>query len=78
MSMGLNMIIKHNFLIFCHYWLPGKRRPIKKRVASMSKKDKMANGSPRKYCVSHSPSSWADFLRGGDGPFQIKYLANRL
>ena len=35
--------------------------PIKKWVASMSKKDKMADRSPRRHCLSYSPNSGTDF-----------------
>ena len=37
----------------------------------MSKKDKMADGSPRRHYVPHSPL-WHQFLRAGDGSFPGK------
>ena len=41
----------------------------------MSKKDKMANGTPRGFCVSHHPPPppllWGRFLQGGDGLPQV-------
>ena len=43
-------------------------------LPSKSKKDKMANGTPRGFCVSHHPPPpllWGRFLRGGDGSFQV-------
>ena len=35
------------------------------------KKDKMADGTPRRLCVSHSPFNGAEFLRKGDGSFEV-------
>ena len=35
------------------------------------KKDKMADGTPRRLCVSHSPFNGADFWKEGDGSFQV-------
>ena len=57
-----------------HYWAAhegiGQLRN-KKQLLSMPRKDKMADGTPRRLCMSHSPFSGANFLQGGDGSFQV-------
>ena len=54
---------------------PQGQRSIKNNLPSMSKKDKMANGTPRGFCVSHHPPPppllWGRFLQGGDGLPQV-------
>ena len=37
----------------------------------VQEKDKMADGTPRRFWVSHSPFKWGRFLRGGDRSFQV-------
>ena len=37
----------------------------------MSKKDKMADKTPRRFCVSHFPLQWDQILQGGDRSFQV-------
>ena len=56
------------------------QRSIKNNPPPTSKKDKMANGTPRGFCVSHQPTppppvpaSMGRFLRGGDGSFQVAW-----
>ena len=44
--------------------------PIKKYPPSMSKKDRMADRTPRKFCVSHSPFTGTNFYGEGMGHFR--------
>ena len=59
-----------------HYWAAhegnGQLRN-KKQFLSMSRKDKMADGTPRRLCMSHSPFSGANFCREGTGHFRSSF-----
>ena len=55
---------------------PWRQRPFKKYLPSTSKKDKIADGAPRRPCLSHFPFNRADFC--GEGMGHFKNNANRL
>ena len=59
-----------------HYWAAhegiGQLRN-KKQLLSMLRKDKMADGTPRRLCMSHSPFSGANFYREGTGHFRFSF-----
>ena len=65
------------------YYLPAREGKAQSRnekhILSMSKKDKMADGSPRRFCVSHSPFKGADYCgeKLGRGRVISGRLANR-
>ena len=65
------------------YYLPAREGKAQSRnekhILSMSKKDKMAGGSPRRFCVSHSPFKGADYCgeKLGRGRVISGRLANR-
>ena len=53
--------------------LPVRATPNPKMAtaSSVQEKDKMADRTPRRFCVFHSLLKWGRFLRGGDGSFQV-------
>ena len=72
-----NCLYSHSFMAFL-LGCPWGQRPIKKYLLSMSTNDKMADETPRRLSVSHSPFNGAVFFFAERGRVISGRLANRL